>query len=114
MNASRLPSSNPHKTFRLLGPDGTIYESTEPGLLGGYRVRKIYGRLDCPSANRHLAKGGYAKHRVFFATETSAIAAGYRPCGICMRERYKAWKAGGPPASAEYPWLVVPRSPADA
>jgi hypothetical protein len=38
---------------------------------------------------------GYAKHRVFFADETAAIAAGYRPCGICMRERYEHWKRGG-------------------
>ena len=25
--------------------------------------------------------------------EETAIAAGYRPCGICMREAYKQWKA---------------------
>ena len=54
---------------------------------------KIYGRLDCPSALRHIEKGNYAKHRVFFADEQVAKAAGYRPCGICMKEEYNKWKA---------------------
>jgi methylphosphotriester-DNA--protein-cysteine methyltransferase len=31
-------------------------------------------------------------HRVFFADEATAIAAGYRPCGACLRERYAEWK----------------------
>jgi hypothetical protein len=29
---------------------------------------------------------------VFFADETTAIAAGYRPAGCCMKERYTLWK----------------------
>ena len=73
--------------------NGNIYVSEQPGTLGGYKKRKIYGRLDCPSALRHIAKGEYVKHRVFFADEATAIKAGYRPCGICMKEAYKAWKA---------------------
>ena len=24
--------------------------------------------------------------------EETAIAAGYRPCGICMKEKYRIWK----------------------
>lgn len=82
------------KTFRLTSADGSTFESTVPGTLGGYRPKKIYGRLDCPSANRHLANGHYRKHRVFFADELAAIAAGYRPCAKCMPERYAAWKSG--------------------
>jgi len=54
-------------------------------------VSKVYGRLDCPSANRALARG-YAKRRVFFADEATAISAGYRPCAVCMREAYLRWK----------------------
>ena len=73
--------------------NGNIYVSEQPGTLGGYKKRKIYGRLDCPSALRHIAKGEYVKHRVFFADEETAIKAGYRPCGICMKEAYKVWKA---------------------
>jgi methylphosphotriester-DNA--protein-cysteine methyltransferase len=62
------------------------------GTLGGHRKTRIYGRLDCPSALRAIARGGYVKHRVFFADEAAAIAAGYRPCARCMPERYKEWK----------------------
>ena len=47
------------------------------GTLGGHRGTKIYGRLDCPSALRAIARGGYVKYRVFFADEAAAIAAGY-------------------------------------
>ena len=63
------------------------------GTLGGHRGTKIYGRLDCPSALRAIARGGYVKYRVFFADEAAAIAAGYRPCARCMPERYRDWKA---------------------
>ena len=65
--------------------------SAVPGRLGGNRASRIYGRLDCPSAVRAL-RLGYAKRRVFFADEAAAIAAGYRPCAVCMREEYLRWK----------------------
>lgn len=81
------------KTYKLMDENGNIYVSEQPGTLGGYKKRKIYGRLDCPSALRHIAKGEYVKHRVFFVDEATAIKAGYRPCGICMKEAYKVWKA---------------------
>ena len=77
--------------FVLLGADGRSYPSPEPGLLGGHRRTRIYGRLDCPSALRALARGGYVEHRVFFACEADAVAAGYRPCAVCLPERYGAW-----------------------
>lgn len=80
------------KEYTLLNEDGKPYKSTTPGTLGGYSKKKIYGRLDCPSALRHIANGNYVKHRVFFADEETAIKAGYRPCGICMRDEYKEWK----------------------
>ena len=81
------------KTYKLVDENGKPYLSQTPGTIGGYKKRKIYGRLDCPSALRHIAKGEYVKHRVFFADEATAIKAGYRPCGICMKEAYKVWKA---------------------
>lgn len=80
------------KLYRLIGPDGKEYLSEEKGSLGGHKVKKIYGRLDCPSALRYIAKGQYVQHRVFFKDEETAIAAGYRPCGICMKEKYRIWK----------------------
>ena len=81
------------RTYTLLGPDGRPYRSTEPGTLGGHRRSKIYGRLDCPSALRWIARGHYVTHRVFFADEEAAVAAGYRPCGHCLRPSYQAWQA---------------------
>lgn len=62
------------------------------GTIGGHRGTRIYGRLDCPSALRAIANGGYVKYRVFFADEDDAVAAGYRPCAVCMPEKYRAWK----------------------
>lgn len=81
-------------SFSLLGPDGP-YESEVPGLLGGNGRGRLYGRLDCPAARRALTRGAvYARHRVFFADETTAVACGYRPCARCLPDAYRAWKAG--------------------
>jgi hypothetical protein len=99
-------------TYRLLAADGTIYESTTRGQLGGNRRLRIYGRLDCGSAIKALPQG-YAKIRVFFADEDAAIAAGFRPCGNCMKARYQEWKRGPQPGVA-YPWLVRPPVARDA
>ncbi len=81
------------QAYTLLGADGRPYRSAEKGLWGGHRRTKIYGRLDCPSALRAIERGGYARHRVFFADEATAIAAGYRPCATCCQGRYREWKA---------------------
>ena len=75
-------------TWRLIGPDGRPYDSPIPGTLGGHRRTRIYGRLDCPAAARAIARGGYVAHRVFFASESDAMAAGYRPCAVCMPGAY--------------------------
>lgn len=66
--------------------------SERKGVLGGHKGLKIYGRLDCPSALNHLSKGKYAKHRVFFLSESDAVSAGYRPCAKCEPQKYAAWK----------------------
>ncbi|HHL0960154.1 TPA: Ada metal-binding domain-containing protein [Serratia marcescens] len=80
------------KTFTLLGPNGKPYSSATPGIFGGHRGGKLYGRLDCRAARSAIARGGYVKHRVFFADEATAIAAGYRPCAVCMPQEYAVWK----------------------
>lgn len=82
----------PDKPYTLIGRDGIAYQSPNPGTLGGYQPSKIYGRLDCPSALRHIANGHYVRHRVFFPDEATAIAAGYRPCARCLPDEYRAWK----------------------
>jgi len=83
------------KMCNLMGPDARTYQSATPGALGGHSRRRLYGRLDCPSALRAIARGGYVKGRVFFADEQDAIAAGYRPCAACLPKRY----ASGKPAN---------------
>ena len=88
-----LEEINEVNKYKLMGPDGNEYLSEEKGTLGGHRKLKIYGRLDCPSALRHIDKGHYVQHRVFFKDEETAIAAGYRPCGICMKQAYKKWES---------------------
>ena len=82
------------KKYKLLGADGKFYFSEEKGTLGGNGKHKIYGRLDCPAALSSIKRWGeaYTKHRVFFKDEETAIAAGFRPCGTCMREKYLEWK----------------------
>lgn len=80
------------KQYRLIGPDGKPYQSEQKGLFGGHRGGRGYGRMDCRAALRAIAKGGYVRHRVFFADEATAIAAGYRPCAVCLPERYALWK----------------------
>ncbi|MPZ48882.1 MAG: metal-binding protein [Dehalococcoidia bacterium] len=86
------PRARADKLYTLLGPNRKPYLSLTPGTLGGHRATKIYGRLDCPAALRAIAKGGYVRNRVFFSDEAAAVAAGYRPCGVCFPEKYRVWK----------------------
>ncbi len=59
--------------------------------LGGNMPAKIYGRLSCGSGKKMKVE-----NRVFFQNEAAAIAAGYRPCGHCMRAAYMKWKSSVP------------------
>jgi methylphosphotriester-DNA--protein-cysteine methyltransferase len=77
----------------LLGADRRPYRSSTPGRVGGHRRNRIYGRLDCRAALRAISAGGYVAHRVFLADEPTAVAAGYRPCAVCLPTAYRAWKA---------------------
>lgn len=81
------------RTWTLLGCDGKPFQSAVAGALGGHRRSRIYGRLDCAGAERAIARGGYVAQRVFFADEPAALAAGYRPCAVCMPDAYRQWKA---------------------
>jgi len=49
---------------------------------------KIYGTLNCASGKRMKPE-----NRVFFASDSEAAGAGFRPCGHCMREAYTRRKA---------------------
>lgn len=90
--------------YKLLGADGKIYESDTPGEFGGNSKLKIYGRLDCPSALSTIKRfpGSYEKSRVFFADEKTALKAGYRPCGNCLRKKYRRYKEDPAKYKAEF------------
>jgi methylphosphotriester-DNA--protein-cysteine methyltransferase len=60
--------------------------------LGGHRGTRIYGRLDCPAALRAIARGGYVRQRIFFLDERHAREAGYRPCAVCLPQKYRLWR----------------------
>jgi len=77
----------------LIGADGREYASPRPGTLGGHRRTRVYGTLDCRCALAAIARGGYVANRVFFADEADAIAAGYRPCAVCLPADYERWRA---------------------
>ncbi len=81
------------KTYNLIGADGKPYKSLAKGTLGGHKKDKIYGTLDCAGAKMWIEKGHYVKQRVFFADENTAIAAGFRPCARCLKQKYQEWKA---------------------
>ena len=56
-------------------------------IFGGNKKLRIYGLLRCASGKRMKKE-----NRVFFATEVMAVAAGFRPCGHCMKAQYRFWK----------------------
>lgn len=94
-----MSRDRPTRSYTLVGPDGSALVSDAPGTLGGHRRSRIYGRLDCRSTRRAIARGGYVRHRVFFADEAAAVATGYRPCAVCLPGPYQAWRARQPDRS---------------
>ncbi|MFS0864270.1 Ada metal-binding domain-containing protein [Fredinandcohnia sp. 179-A 10B2 NHS] len=89
--SEREETRSSHKTYTLMGADKKFYKSETPGTYGGHKKSKVYGRMDCPTALRYIAKGGYVKERVFFADEQTAIQAGFKPCARCLPEKFKIW-----------------------
>ena len=84
------------KMYTLIGADGKPYLSEEKGEFGGNKETGVYGRMDCSAALRALSldtRDHYIQNRVFFKDEATALAAGFRPCGRCLREKYKQYKA---------------------
>ena len=57
--------------------------------LGGHRLSKIYGRLDCRAGKRMKPE-----NRLFFRNQTEAIEQRFRPCAVCLPVKYKAWREG--------------------
>jgi hypothetical protein len=85
------------KTYHLLGTHGHFCNSSSKGLFGGNTRGKIFGQRDRSSALPAIERGKtYEQYRVFFTDETTAIAAGFRPCAIYMRQAYNKWQASRP------------------
>lgn len=107
------------KVYRALDAHGVLV--VVPGKLefGGNRRDRLYGRADCRAATgaieryRRLHAGAprgsspYERHRVWFVDEAAAIANRYRPCGTCMPDEYRTWRAG-PQPGVPYPWRQLP------
>lgn len=55
--------------------------------VAGNRKLKIYGTLHCKSGKRMKKET-----RVFFVSEKDAFKNDYRPCGHCMKGKYRQWK----------------------
>lgn len=62
-----------------------LIRSGEVAFAGNSKLR-IYGKLSCTSGKRMKRE-----NRVFFRSEKEAIENGFRPCGHCMKEKYKQW-----------------------
>ncbi|MCW2758936.1 MAG: hypothetical protein JWO46_2682 [Nocardioidaceae bacterium] len=95
-----MTGSAPRATYTLTAADGSTYQSATKGVYGGNKKQKVYGTMDCGVARdqRRRFRTTMEAHRVFFADEATAIAAGYRPCGSCLREKYAVWRATSSPS----------------
>jgi hypothetical protein len=78
--------------YVVFDDDGLEKLTSIPGVFGGHRLTKIFGRFDCPQALKAIRRGGYVRHRVFFKSAEAAAAAGYRPCASCLGESYLEWR----------------------
>ena len=85
-------NETPKKLYKLLDADGEFYYSEKPGTCEGWTTGKIYHRSDCKKVKTELALGHLKETRVLFKNEATAVAAGYRPCYFCLREKYTEWK----------------------
>jgi methylphosphotriester-DNA--protein-cysteine methyltransferase len=71
-------------------PDSEVRKQIRDRLIlfGGNKRLKIYGTLYCRSGKRMKRN-----NRVFFNSEQEALQHKFRPCGHCMVNAYKKWRA---------------------
>jgi len=74
----------PNNRFRLIRSGAIRF--------AGNNRLKIYGTLRCSSGRRMKDD-----NRVFFSSEAEARAAGFRPCGNCLKHVYRLWKISQEP-----------------
>ena len=78
--------------YTLLGADRRPTAARPPARSAGTAAARSTAGSTARAALRAIAAGGYVAHRVFFADEPTAVAAGYRPCAVCLPQAYRTWK----------------------
>lgn len=66
------------KQYTIL-KDGELIKSEIPGEYAGNKIYRIFGRLDCGTGKKLMAK----ENRIFFYSLEDAVKEGYRPCKNC-------------------------------
>lgn len=85
-NINKTNNTKKEKIYKFTDSNGNTYLNNNPGLPDGNK------KLNCPSAKKWIEKSYYVNNKVFFENENIAISAGYRPCAICIPDKYKIWK----------------------
>lgn len=88
-----------YRVINARGEEITI--SKKPEIAGVYTKQAgkdavgIYGKVyGCPTVESFKRRGILRKqNRIRFENEKAAVANKFRPCGSCMREKFKQWKA---------------------
>lgn len=86
---------------KFLGNRGEL--RVEGGQLVGATRWKTQSWIYCDTDPKYAQKEGEPPHRytnLFFLDEATALSAGHRPCGYCLRKRYaqfvESWLKGNP------------------
>ena len=56
------------------------------------RGARYAGLWPLAGEDREARGSGFVERGGFLLDEETAVAAGYRPCAICMPEEYRLWK----------------------
>ena len=79
--------------YKLIDKEGKPYFSECPGTLGGHKKLKIYGRLDCPSALRYIARGQYVEIGCFLRTKKRLLKLDIGRVVVVSKRRISGGKA---------------------
>lgn len=72
-------------------PEDVFVTDLENLYCGNARTH-VYGKATCNATQGHLILDQKTQDRVLFNNIEDAEAAGYRPCGKCMHDKYIEWK----------------------
>lgn len=86
----------------LTGNRGRLHNSQAQIVRPFENKRWIYCRLDYPKPSHPVMAPGRWTH-LFFLDEATALAAGHRPCSLCLHERFKAFQGAMARWAFKYP-----------